>query len=861
MKLIQLFLFAVLLMSFNTGFGQNKSKSANLVYVDKAGVLRFTKGKGEASFFGVNYTAPFAYGYRSIKALNKDIKKEIDNDVYHLARIGVDAFRVHVWDVEISDSLGNLLNNEHLQLFDYLLAQLKRRGIKTIITPIAFWGNGYPERDERTPGFSRVFGKGRANENDTAIRAQENYVQQFFKHINPYTNSTYHDDPDVIAVEINNEPSHSGPKMGVTNYINRMLVAIKSTGWTKPVFYNISQNPYYADAVAASGVQGFSFQWYPSGLVANREVTGNFLPNVDQYAIPYDTIAAYKNKARIVYEFDAADLLQSNMYPAMARSFKTAGFQWATQFAYDPMATAYGNTEYQTHYLNLAYTPSKAVSILIAGNAFRKLPRGKRFGAYPADSSFDVFRVSYKNDLSEMNSDTAFYYSNTTTTNPKIASKLNHIAGVGSSPVVHYDGSGAYFLDKLEEGVWRLEVMPDAIYIRDPFERASPKKEVTRIQWGSNAMQILLAELGTGFSIKALNEGNHFQPAVSNGNFNIQPGAYLVVRNGKEAAKWNATSSAGLWQLGEFVAPKPFDTAPYLVYHPITEAIAGKPLTLDVQAAGLEASDKITIQLSGGGRRFGTRPISFQRKTGNTYTAELPADQLTPGIMSYKIMVQKGADYYSYPGNDKGNPTAWDYYHNDSYELRVVPEGSGLSLYHAVTDRNNTLTYSSARRGGENRLIPTERPGGFAYHMATNELSGDHVFGFQVVFGNQLSNRLAELFSYKTIVVRARTTSQHPISAKLVLITKDAFPFAANVTLNSAFQDIEIPVSSLQKDSMLLLPRPYPDFMPLWFSPAGQGSFSMANVEKLQMTIGSDVLPANFNKLYSMEIESVWLKK
>jgi len=50
----------------------------------------------------------------------------------------------------------------------------------------------------------------------------------------------------------------------------------------------------------------------------------------------------------MVYEFDAADVLQSCMYPAVARSYKLAGFQWVTQFAYDPLATAYGNTEYQT---------------------------------------------------------------------------------------------------------------------------------------------------------------------------------------------------------------------------------------------------------------------------------------------------------------------------------------------------------------------------------------------------------------------------------------------------------------------------------------------------------------------------------
>jgi hypothetical protein len=31
-----------------------------------------------------------------------------------------------VWDTKITDSLGNLLENKHLRLFDYLISKLKR---------------------------------------------------------------------------------------------------------------------------------------------------------------------------------------------------------------------------------------------------------------------------------------------------------------------------------------------------------------------------------------------------------------------------------------------------------------------------------------------------------------------------------------------------------------------------------------------------------------------------------------------------------------------------------------------------------------------------------------------------------------
>ncbi len=70
-----------------------------------------------------------------------------------------------------------------------------------------------------------------------------------------------------------------------------------------------------------------------------------------------------------------------------------------------------------------------------------------------------------------MNNEVEFYYSNTTTSQPKNINKLRHIAGVGSSPIIKYQGTGAYFLDKQSEGVWRLEVMPDAIHILDPLKK------------------------------------------------------------------------------------------------------------------------------------------------------------------------------------------------------------------------------------------------------------------------------------------------------------------------------------------------------------------------------------------------------
>jgi hypothetical protein len=151
------------------------------------------------------------------------------------------------------------------------------------------------------------------------------------------------------------------------------------------------------------------------------------------------------------------------MYPAIARSFREAGMQFAAMFSYDPVQIAWSNTEYPTHFVNLLYAPSKAISLMIAAKAFRELPRGKSFGNYPDNTRFGNFRVGYENNLSELNSATEFIYSNTTATLPIDANSLVHVAGCGNSLIVQYDGTGAYFLDKLAEGIWRLEVYPDVL--------------------------------------------------------------------------------------------------------------------------------------------------------------------------------------------------------------------------------------------------------------------------------------------------------------------------------------------------------------------------------------------------------------
>src|SRR5438046_6837167 len=138
------------------------------------------------------------------------------------------------------------------------------------------------------------------------------------------------------------------------------------------------------------------------------------------------------------------------------------------------LQTASRNLGWQTHYLNLVYTPRKAMSAIIAAEAMRRLPRLRSYGPYPENARFGDFHVSYIGDLGELVARDALLYAGSTQAAPPDRGALRRIAGCGSSPVVSYEGEGIYFLDTVPPGVWPLRVCADSLPGAAPFEPARP---------------------------------------------------------------------------------------------------------------------------------------------------------------------------------------------------------------------------------------------------------------------------------------------------------------------------------------------------------------------------------------------------
>lgn len=185
------------------------------------------------ALFGANYCLPSSCDYRAAGYVNADRKAMVREDMDHFKRMGWDALRICFWgDFQNSDPDGHLIDNDHLNMMDYLIAEASRRGIYMLFSPIVTYDSQFPEmNDNSNTGYAKLFAKNTLIHDEKAIKCQINYMTDILNHVNRYTGRCIKDEPNIIYVEIINEPTQFPNDIpGMVKYINCMCKAIKSTG-------------------------------------------------------------------------------------------------------------------------------------------------------------------------------------------------------------------------------------------------------------------------------------------------------------------------------------------------------------------------------------------------------------------------------------------------------------------------------------------------------------------------------------------------------------------------------------------------------------------------------------------------------
>ena len=499
--------------------------------------------------WGVNYYAPFALDYNELTRRGVDPRAAIRDDVAHFRRLGIDLLRIHCFDRQISRRDGSLAGTVHLELLDYLVSVAASNGMRTVLTPIAWYGWS-PMDDTAKAGFSNLATMREFTSRRDLWPLQARFLSEFAAHTNRYTGFSYGKDPAIVAFECVNEPIYPDgwPQTNVTDYIDTLVDALRAGGATQPIFYNSFGG--YNEAAGASKADGVSCSAYPLGLLEGHMRLGRQLAKIRESTLKPDAHIA--GKRRMAYEFDAADTLDSCLYPAIAKMLRGEGVEFAAQFQYDPLALADENRNWHTHYLNLVYTPKKALSFLVAGRAFKSIPRGEAYAPAERRLAFLPFLADADRDLSEMATKTEYFYSNDPVTQPPSPPSLERVYGCGRSSVAASDGSGAYFLDRVRVGIWRLQVYPNVMTVADPFSGTAAKK--TALVPGDVLMNVHLPDLGEAFAVRRFPGGENVGEAKC-GAIVLAPGDYVLTRSGLSADK-GALAAARLADVPPYVAPR-----------------------------------------------------------------------------------------------------------------------------------------------------------------------------------------------------------------------------------------------------------------------------------------------------------------
>jgi hypothetical protein len=232
----------------------------------------------------------------------------------------------------------------------------------------------------------------------------------------------------------------------------------------------------------------------------------------------------------------------------------------------------------------------------------------------------------------------------------------------------------------------------------------------------------------------------------------------------------------------------------------------------------------------------------MEEGTGFAYEAVLPDAVMREGIVEYSIVVWGADGARTFPGGHRGSRGEWDFTGTDTWRVSVVGAAAPIVLFDARRDLDNLL-YPS--RWGyvpfQTAIIPGATPGAMAVRGVVEDLEPEpRHFAVRSFLSESARNRLEAAGPGGALRILARAATQPRDRMEVALVGRDGSAWGATVELTDEWSEITVPLSSLRRTSLALLPRPYPQFLPYGFDAAVQSAGPVvADIDGLQFAVGA----------------------
>jgi hypothetical protein len=406
---------------------------------------------------------------------------------------------------------------------------------------------------------------------------------------------------------------------------------------------------------------------------------------------------------------------------------------------------------------------------------------------------------------------------------------------------VRYGGKGAYFLDRVRPGVWRLEVYPDAVPVRDPFEPPAADKIVTRAISRRWPMTVALNDLGASFLVEPVAGGQGSR--AERGTFQVMPGVYLL--SARPVAPESLPSHVGALAFAEYHAPPPDTLGPVVESLAPAEQVAGRDVRVEARVVSSEEPDSVKLFIR---RAAGDWYHGYWMAAAGAYTYQVtvPGDSLRPGPHDYVITHYRGGVATTFPGAIPQQPWDWNYNGRPGWTLNVVSPAAPVVLFEPGADANRlafTRIGDAGRRGlfALDLSATTGRPV-FRLRLPAGEGgAGLPDYTASLVVRDRIVARGPTLDAGSEVTVRLRGLASSQL-LHLTLMETDGTSWSARVPADTDWNEVRIPLTSFSVGRGVLLPQGFPGQWNYWVGPAaGRGGAGdgvrVENIERIQVSL------------------------
>ena len=523
----------------------------------KHGVLYFEDGK-EVNLFGFNFQSCLSWEHGArmhnqgilMPLKSRDLRRVTDESLEEIKKLGAELIRIHLMPADFTDCNGNLIDTIWLDHFMYVMKEASNRGLYVYLTLLNHLNHDGTQFPYNPSSFAADIKRENWMFDESAINASKNYFRGLLNMKNPYNGLRLKEHPNLAVIEPINEPKYLDYKKWAQlnnnncyeayeeaaykktlSYINQVVHLLREEGLSQPIVWNcgwaklIKDNKASYRGIADSDADAISFCLYPgqsdlrSPFWENTVDLSerNYLPYIQKCAENEDWLGwlktdLFKDKAKLVYEYETFCNQSGYLYPAMAEFYRSVNVQIAAQWTYG--LTSYAEYLGGSHVFNLKTTPKKAASFMVAKQQFKDV-----------DTTY-----SYESNSSAVFNEGSLIYSGNidieVSENPEV------IIGLGNSAYINYEGSGIYFIEQVENNAIHLEILPDAEFIKPHWKELHTGEQVVALDYESSNL----------FKFKYLDEGKYwiYRREANKWNlieeleglviFEAIPGEYLIER-------------------------------------------------------------------------------------------------------------------------------------------------------------------------------------------------------------------------------------------------------------------------------------------------------------------------------------------